>query len=107
MARDDFKPNWKVLKWVLVTLCSIVLVPLLAFAALADILVYDARPYYFLGPGLLILLIVSLRRHRSEKRNLELQELEGAKIWKTSSSKARSQVNDNRGTDNDPPQDLN
>jgi uncharacterized membrane protein YqjE len=102
MAKGDFKEERDLLNRVLIALGIIVSVPLLAFAALVDFLVYDARPYYFFGLGLIILLVLSILGYRLEKRrrlrkaksktdaikDLEREELEAAKAWKRSHSSA-------------------
>ncbi|MBA8882039.1 hypothetical protein [Phyllobacterium myrsinacearum] len=107
MATEDFKPDWTVLKWVLITLTAVVLIPLLAFASLFAALSDYARAYYFLALCFIVLLGVSIRRYRLEKRtrlrdmksraealqNLEREELDAARAWKKPDSGAASPTN--------------
>jgi positive regulator of sigma E activity len=100
MAADGFKPNWTVLKWVLITLSAIVLLPPLAFLALFAALNDYAVEYYFLACCLIFLLAVTVRRFRREKttrlqhekskadalRTLEREELDAARAWSKSGS---------------------
>jgi uncharacterized membrane protein len=102
MAADDFKPNWTVLKWVLITLSAIVLLPPLAFLMLFAALNDYAVEYYFLALCLIFLLAVTVRRFRREKttrlrhakskadalRALEREELDAVRAWNKSDSTA-------------------
>ncbi|MBA8882051.1 hypothetical protein [Phyllobacterium myrsinacearum] len=120
MATDDFKPDWTVLKWVLITLTAVVLIPLLAFAALFAALSDYARAYYFLALCFIVLLGISIRRYRLEKRTrfrhmksksdalqtLERDELDAARAWKKPDSGAASPTNISNGIEGNTPPSI-